>query len=1440
MLLWQSLHHPLRLMSEPPIPLSPITDSSAASSKGGSPANRSETGAALSDLAAADLLIAQIYGSVFPHDPSPRRVASWLSKIGLKGQARRLTEADVSIAIRVLTRLDVLTDSSDGSGPTVTAALAPQLTQQAWKAGFLFDLLRQVDHDFYPYNYGNPPRLVQMKIRAFAIAGQYAQLARLSPFPPGVWLFLSQPTMAGTLRSLPQGLLRAALLDCLEHQAGRAESIEHSLELAQVYTGDSVEIFHAIAFARVLQGRFDAIDAEFARLDKPLRVGRSGQTALASLHAMVALLQGEDQQAHAHIEAALDAERGTSRRRNLFPNWSSFAFALLALVRLDTPATHALLERCLKIADRDGLFEDYVRCVQAALTLQKDPQSDLYWPRSDRSDLATLLYGLVRCWRANATGKTTEQISSDTDHQALEDLFTNANRNGFTWLANQTAQVLLAMRPTSAAQQGFSARVDQQLHATDLTTLVSPQAEWEYPLKALEQLAHSNQPKPGAAARKTPEQPRRLCWRIDIDSQGQITLTPREQRQQKNGAWSKGRNVTLNRLLDEPEQNDFLSEQDQLAAALIMNFSREQGYSDEQQQLLNTQALWELAGHPYLEDAKQRSISVARNEPELIIEPVPTHDAADQLVAHVIPTNPARLEYTFAKVTDDQFCVTRFSPAHSQLLDIIPSDGLQLPVDAKDRLLEAVVALAGEIRISSLLDGESLPATVEVEPSSATLVQLVPTGDGLTVTLLTEPVAESGAYCSPARGSKYLVVNRAGENVATHRDLVAERAALDQLRLRCPSIDNNLDSALLLIGSPASKQFEQQLSFRVTDQNDCLELLDQLHLAQAQCLWPQGQSLRITARSAAPALTLRIDRGNDWFEASGELQVNDSSVLQLQQLLALLETNPKSRFLKLEDGAFLALTDSFKRQLDDLSALASSGKDGKVKLHELSALALGELADASELSADEAWDDLRERFRSAQDSAVAVPATLKADLRPYQIEGYQWLARLADWGTGACLADDMGLGKTVQTLALLLHRASAGPALVVAPTSVTSNWLSEAARFAPSLNIVSYGGAAESRLERLQALGPDDVVVCTYGLLQRDLAGLAEVHWHTLVIDEAQAIKNAGTARTRAVKSLTSDFRLATTGTPIENNLMDLHSLFSFLNPGYLGTAAQFHGRFVVPIERDQDSECRERLRQLIAPFILRRHKTQVLADLPERTEVTLHVELSQPEATLYEALRRRAVDTLSQTEKRNKQGEQHLQVLAELTKLRLACCHPKLVQEAWSTSSAKLDMFSQTVQELLENQHKVLVFSQFVKHLKILAAQLDDMGVSYQYLDGQTPQKKRAERIDAFQAGEGDLFLISLKAGGTGLNLTAADYVIHMDPWWNPAVEDQASDRAHRIGQTRPVTIYRMVTQGTIEEQIVELHTHKRDLADQLLAGSDGATRLSVDDLMQLLQNPS
>jgi SNF2 family DNA or RNA helicase len=620
----------------------------------------------------------------------------------------------------------------------------------------------------------------------------------------------------------------------------------------------------------------------------------------------------------------------------------------------------------------------------------------------------------------------------------------------------------------------------------------------------------------------------------------------------------------------------------------------------------------------------------------------------------------------------------------------------------------------------------------------------------------------------------------------------------------------------------------------VDDLAGSLELLLELQAypGPVSTEWPEGRELRVRA-AGAKGLKLRLAKERDWFSLTGDVTIDEGQVLEMQFLLDRLERAP-GRFIALDDGRFIALTHQLQTQLSQL-ANVSEIHNGARRVHKFAAPALDQaLGDAGEITADAAWKYHVARIRQAASWTPQIPATLQAELRDYQAEGFLWLSRLAQWGAGACLADDMGLGKTVQAIAIMLERAANGPILVVAPTSVCPNWVSEITRFAPTLNPQRFATAAD-RAALVAGLSPYDVLICSYGLLHQESELLASRDWSTLVLDEAQAIKNAQTKRARASVEINAAFRLALTGTPIENYLDELWSLMNFLNPGLLGSREAFQKRFAIPIERDRDAHARQALRTLIRPFLLRRTKAAVLSELPPRNEQTITVEMSEPERIFYEALRQRALETIDALD--SAKGKRKIHILAEITRLRRACCNPALIDPGIGVPSAKLDAILDLVDELLRNRHRALVFSQFTGHLALLRAALDSRNIAYEYLDGGTPPADRERRVAAFQAGGAPLFLISLRAGGTGLNLTAADYVLHLDPWWNPAVEDQASDRAHRIGQDRPVTIYRLVMQDSIEEKILALHRDKRDLANDLLEGGEIAARLSEEELVDLIR---
>jgi SNF2 family DNA or RNA helicase len=465
---------------------------------------------------------------------------------------------------------------------------------------------------------------------------------------------------------------------------------------------------------------------------------------------------------------------------------------------------------------------------------------------------------------------------------------------------------------------------------------------------------------------------------------------------------------------------------------------------------------------------------------------------------------------------------------------------------------------------------------------------------------------------------------------------------------------------------------------------------------------------------------------------------------------------------------------------------------------------------------------------------VAPPEDLRAELRPYQRRGLAWLLFMRKLGLGACLADDMGLGKTVQTIAVLLASGREGPSLVVCPMSVIANWEQEIARFGPRLKTLTYHGAA-----REERFSDADVVLTSYGTLLRDQEKLARVRWDTVVMDEAQNIKNAEAKQARAARSLPARFRVALTGTPVENRLADLWSIYEFLNPGYLGPAQTFRKTWALPIERYQDESCAQRLRRLVEPFLLRRVKTdpKVIRDLPDKIETKVFCTLTPEQATLYQAVVDEMMEKIEKTEGIERKG----QVLAALSKLKQVCNHPAQFLRDGSRfegRSGKLTRLEELLEELLSEGDRALLFTQFTGFAELLLPHLRGrFGRDVLYLHGGTTAKARREMVARFQTKEGPpLFLLSLKAGGTGLNLTAASHVFHVDRWWNPAVENQATDRAFRIGQTRKVQVHKFVCRGTLEERIDELIESKKALSGKIVGtGEAWLTELSTRELRQV-----
>jgi superfamily II DNA or RNA helicase len=596
----------------------------------------------------------------------------------------------------------------------------------------------------------------------------------------------------------------------------------------------------------------------------------------------------------------------------------------------------------------------------------------------------------------------------------------------------------------------------------------------------------------------------------------------------------------------------------------------------------------------------------------------------------------------------------------------------------------------------------------------------------------------------------------------------------------------------------------------------------------------------VTIRDASVTPQMRVSSGVDWLSLDMTFDAGGVAVDEAE-LRACLE---KGRHLvRLEDGTFAAVDpDKVSEVLTRMAEIyATSGQKKKLPLSQA-----GRVQDLLRLvSGARVTPTAKSLFGKLEDMGAIEPVTkpraLKGvELRPYQKEGFSWLVFLHNLGSGGILADDMGLGKTLQAIALLCWVKSKAkkdkkPNLVVAPTSVVPNWQREIVKFAPSLETVVWQGP--DRHDDREALDKADVVITSYALLRRDEEILADVGFRYVILDEAQHIKNPMSHTARAAKKLPSERRLALTGTPIENRLSEIWSIFDFVSPGLLGELKAFEDKFSKPIDRG-DEETAARLRATIHPFVLRRTKQQVAKDLPEKIEQEMVVPMAEAQSKLYkQILREVRQSVMSEVEKQGISKAQ-IQILAALTRLRQVACDPRLMglPGDWSDdTSGKLDALLELIDDAVSSGHRVLVFSQFVEMLKLVRGALDDKGVTYEYLDGST--KDRLARVDHFNEDESvSAFLISLKAGGTGLNLTGADMVIHYDPWWNPAVEDQATDRAHRIGQTKVVTVYRIIARGTVEEKILELSAKKRTLVANVLSTEGrplkGLTKQDVNDL--------
>ncbi len=1298
---------------------------------------------------------------------------------------------------------------------------------------------------------------------------ELALFERLLHLVSGSYLFRSAlprallaPFDAGLFARLPADLQNQLALRLLATPSGYAESAARPLE-AWLAARDPATLDPSVR-ARVAERALFAGDrAGFERLLD----GVQG-APVEALRGAFEIAGGQWEAGCARFEAALkQLAAGSGRRKNLVPPWLGWVYAM-GLLAQATPAAWARAGKFVAAeggkAEVSGFWRVWEEAIAQRLGDSRRDSERFALTRRDHAgmpSLAQLQHLLLAAWlRVEVAAPARAQ-----EHAAqLAQAFEHAGLHWLARLARRAAATLFETPlPPGDADQPFF--------------IGAPQDRWREALASIVALGGEAglRPRGGAAAAGD-----RLIWTVAAREDGRIDRI--EALEQKAGVRGLGKPkpvglAALVRRKDLPAHD----------AAVLRAVQREDHGNRPVLDIAGAAAA--LVRHPCVAwaHAPLRFVEVVETLPALevmtqgehiafaLLDPV--HSSARRAEEDADADLPARWQAVRQRQRnvllladgDARARLIRLTPAQLRVAELV-SQGWKVPAAAREELDAALRVLTAHFQVES-----DAQAGHEVAPTSVLRAELTPQRSGLELALRAAPFGDFGPRLAPGRGRERVTTVHQGVTLWTRRDLAAEQAAVQAL----------VEAVEPLASEPGP-------DWRIDDPEQALALVESLAQLTGRIVteWPKGEPIRVrSVPETAVALTARSSPKGDWLELDGTLALDGAEVLRLRQLLELVRAG-RSRYLALGAGDFIALSDALRPQLADLAALAQDHGSAQQRLSGAAALAWEASGHSLALDGDAEWRRRSAAWSSAQSQRFDAPAGLAAELRDYQLDGYRWLMRLAASGFGAVLADDMGLGKTVQTLAVLLERAAGGAALVVAPTSVCGNWLAEAARFAPGLRVELYGellegaDAAElaegdrdadadaaadvaadaaadadipaasaqrraARRRQVRGLGPGRLLVCSYALLQIDADILGGIAWHSVVLDEAQQIKNPATRRHRAALALRAGFRLALTGTPIENRLAELWAIMGFCNPGLLGSAERFARSFANPIEREGDpyikSQATRRLRRLLQPFLLRRNKSEVLTDLPPRTEIVHAVVPGAKERALLEALRQEAEQSVARSLASGSGGaapspaQARFQMLAALTRLRRAACDPRLVAPELGIVGAKVQEFENLAAELVAGRHKALVFSQFTDFLALLRERLDAAGIKYQYLDGSTPAAQRSQRVAAFQAGAGDLFLISLKAGGYGLNLTMADYVIIADPWWNPAAEEQASARAHRIGQVRPVTVYRLVTQGSIEEKIVQLHRSKRDLAEGILAGDaqDAGAPVDAAQLLELLR---
>ena len=944
--------------------------------------------------------------------------------------------------------------------------------------------------------------------------------------------------------------------------------------------------------------------------------------------------------------------------------------------------------------------------------------------------------------------------------------------------------------------------VEQKTYKINFLDIVKIKPIWERSLDNLSQLFNREE--------TDEEEEKQLAWNIYLDGINVKKIEARE-RVIRGNSGGNGKIIATQRLSQEWHEMNYVTKQD-IEVINAIKEEKDYDYGYPRHYFDKNLALKALIGHPLIVNGDTRNaIEMIEGKPELIVE----EKGSNYIIKLTDSSDVARVQ--LRKESSTTYKVVEITMEIAKISQVL-KDGIKIPKEHKDRVLGLLLKAAPSIGVRAEFDDDSIESEAV---DSKLIVQLYPFNSGLAVKLIVRPFKDGMAY-TPGKGAKSVITIADGQHKKMVRKLSQEKMEAQELLKKCNKLDatnKKYDWEFEELGDALEVLYDVENYKKDTENEEGNKSIE--------IEWPKGEAFSIKKSIDFKDVSMSVRGKNDWFEFDGQVKLEEDEVIKMAEFLKMSE-GAEGRFIKLDDNKFIALTKSLLKRVRELNVISNNGS-----VHKLGSSIISDFEkNSAEITTDHIWKQNLKQIK-ASERDIKLPKDLKAELRDYQMEGFKWLSKLSNMGLGGCLADDMGLGKTVQTLGLLLNETKSGPCLVIAPASVCNVWHEECQKFAPSLKCISIPDTDKE--ECIKKIKAKEVLIVSYGMIYQIEEALIKKKWHLIVLDEAQAIKNYNTKRFKIITKLESKKRVALSGTPVENHIEELWNLFEFLNPGFLGSRKEFQVKYAKAIEIDKNLIVRDALKRLIKPFILRRLKDKVLTELPTKTEQTILIDPSNEEKSFYEALRRKAIERINNIDEVDA-AKKRFSVLAEITKLRRACCDSSLADPEVHLNNSKLEALDGILKDIISNNHRALIFSQYVGYLKIVKERIIKKNIKYQYLDGSTTQKKRKEGVAAFQKGEGDVFLISLKAGGAGLNLTSADYVVHLDPWWNPAVEDQASDRIYRMGQTRPVAIYRLVMKHSIEEKIIGMHKNKRELAIGLLSGADKNISLTEKELLSLL----